>query len=73
MRLLALRTLATFIDRRSGQVRELEEPDGLATHRQLHLLNRRGLLIVIEHGQATPLTKGEAAYAIDVTTEATAA
>jgi len=65
MRLLALRTLTTFVDRRSGQVRELEAPDGLATHRQLHLLNRRGLLAVVEHGQATPLTKGEAAYVID--------
>ena len=56
----------------SGDVRELIEPAGLATHRQLHLLNRRGLLAVVEPGQAVPLTKAEAAYAIDATTEAAA-
>jgi hypothetical protein len=48
-----------------NEVRELVEPSGPATPRQLARLNRLGLLAVVEPGQVEPLTKGEAAWLLD--------
>lgn len=65
MRLLHLGFVSVFFDRRSGEWRDLVEPEGLATSRQLYWLNAHGLLAVVEPGQVEPLSKGVAAYAID--------
>lgn len=48
------------------QERFLREPDGPATARQLRWLNTQGLLAVVAPGETTPITKAEAAYAIDM-------
>jgi hypothetical protein len=46
--------------------REINDPDGPATARQLRRLNELGLLTVVEPGQVPPLTKAEAAWTLDV-------
>jgi hypothetical protein len=46
--------------------RELVNPDGPPTGRQLEKLNKIGCLAVVEVGQVEPITKAQAAYAIDV-------
>jgi hypothetical protein len=48
-----------------GTVRQLKEPHGPATSAQLARLNRPGMLGLVRPGEAQPLTKGEAAAAID--------
>jgi hypothetical protein len=48
-----------------GDRRELVDPDGPATGRQLRRLNRAGRLELVDPGRAEPLTKAEAAAAID--------
>jgi hypothetical protein len=47
------------------QWRELRDPDGPPTGRQLERLNRAGMLELVQPGEAQPITKGEAAAAID--------
>jgi hypothetical protein len=69
MRLLRLVRLTSFVDSRTGQRRELRDPDGLATQRQLWRLNALGMIAVVLPGDAKPLTVGEAAWAIDVAPE----
>ena len=59
------RRVTGFVDLRSGEWRELIDPDGPATTRQLHRLDREGRLELVGPGKATPLTKAEAAAAID--------
>jgi len=53
----------------SGDVRELIEPDGQPTGRQLLKLNRLGALALVEPGQVEPVQKGTAAAAIDAMRE----
>lgn len=48
-----------------GHVRELKEPDGPPTLRQLARLNYHGALAIIEPGQLRPITKAQAAGALD--------
>lgn len=57
-------TLDSFL--RKGERRELIEPEGPPSPRQLAYLNRLGMLELTLPGHATPITKGEAAYAIRV-------
>ena len=45
----------------SGEWRELVDPDGEATYRQLAALNRLGCLAIIVPGHAAVITKGVAA------------
>jgi hypothetical protein len=52
-----------------GEPRELKDPEGPATPRQLRRLNETGCLVVVEPGQATPIRKGEAAYAVSLVRE----
>lgn len=52
----------------SCDVRELIEPAGQPTGRQLLKLNRLGGLALVEPGQVEPIQKGTAAAAIDVLT-----
>jgi hypothetical protein len=52
---------------------ELREPDGPPTGRQLLKLNRLGLLELAELPVDHPITKGEAAHAIDDITKGEAA
>jgi hypothetical protein len=47
------------------QERVLREPNGPPTGRQLLWLNRHGLLVVVAAGEVEPITKAEAAYAIN--------
>jgi hypothetical protein len=62
VRLLELGRITSFSF--NGEVRELVDPDGLATARQLLKLNRLGLLAAVDPAQA-PLSKSEAAWLID--------
>jgi hypothetical protein len=55
-----------FVDPRTSDVRELRDPDGPPTGRQLQRLNQAGALVVVEPGTAEPLTKAEAAWAVDL-------
>ena len=64
LRLLRFAPIRSFVF--EGQVRELKEPDGPPTARQLLRLNALGALAVVEPGQLGPITKGEAAGALDV-------
>ena len=64
-RLLELGFLERFTDPRSGELRELREPDGEPTGRQLRALNRAGCLAAVEPGKATPLSKGACAWLLD--------
>jgi hypothetical protein len=50
---------------RNGDWRDLHDPEGETSGAQLRWLNRLGMLELVSNGQAEPLTKGEAAYAID--------
>jgi hypothetical protein len=54
----------------SGEVRELKNPEALASPRQLRRLNAAGALVVVEPGSAQPLRVGEAAFAVSVAGEA---
>ena len=53
-----------------GEPRELKDPEGPATPRQLRRLNAAGALVVVEPGSAQPLRVGEAAFAVSVAGEA---
>lgn len=55
--------LTTF--RFRGQWRDLKDPFGLPTARQLSALNRAGMLELVDVGEAEVIDKGEAAYAIE--------
>jgi hypothetical protein len=59
------RRITGFVDARSGEWCDLREPDGPPSARQLWRLNQLGMLELVPPGQAAPLTKGEAAAAID--------
>lgn len=50
----------------SGDVRQLRDPEALASPRQLRRLNAAGALLVVEPGSARPLLVGEAAFAVSV-------
>jgi hypothetical protein len=63
---LLLRHLLAF--RVDGQWRRLRRPYGPPTPRQLARLNEAGALVVVVPGSAPPVSKGQAAYAIDLTT-----
>jgi hypothetical protein len=52
-----------------GEVRELKDPDGPPTTRQLARLNYLGGLAIVEPGQIDPISKGQAAGALDVLEE----
>jgi hypothetical protein len=64
LRLLPRRCLYRFLHR--GEWRELRDPTGPPTGRQLLRLNHSGALALVEPGQVEPISKGEAAYALDV-------
>ena len=68
MRALALELWTSFVTR-DGEVRELKNPEGSATPRQLRRLNDAGALVVVEPGQAQPIRMGEAAYAVSLLSE----
>jgi hypothetical protein len=67
IRLLRFRPIMSFVF--EGHVRDLKDPDGPPTPRQLARLNHLGALAVIEPGQLRPITKGDAAGALDVLEE----
>jgi len=52
----------------SGAIRELIEPAGQPTGRQLLKLKYLGALALVEPGQVEPISKGKAAGAIDALT-----
>jgi hypothetical protein len=58
-------TLVAFLDERTDEWRILVDPDGEPTPRQLARLNRNGQLELVAPGATRPITKGEAAAAID--------
>jgi hypothetical protein len=62
-RRLAFTTITEFVF--AGQTRKLLNPGGPPTGRQLLRLNSLGALAVIEPGRVPPLTKGQAAGALD--------
>jgi hypothetical protein len=64
LRLLPRRTLYRFLH--GDAWRELRDPTGAPTARQLLRLNHVGALALVEPGQVDPISKGEAAYALDV-------
>jgi hypothetical protein len=64
LRRLVVRPISCFTF--EGERRVLREPEGTATHRQLVRLSALGLLALVEPGQVDPVTKGEAAAALDV-------
>jgi hypothetical protein len=68
MRVLRLEFWTSFT--MNGELRELKEPDAPATGRQLSRLNRSGMLVVVEPGEAPVLSKGSAAYCVSVATDA---
>lgn len=49
-----------------GVVRALKAPSASATPRQLRRLNEAGMLVVVGLGQARPIKKGEAAFAVSL-------
>ena len=65
MKLLPRLRITHFVDGRSGEWRAIADPDAPATPQQLARLNRAGMLALVEPGSVEPLTKGEAAWAID--------
>ena len=65
MKLLRLEFWTSFTTP-GGEVRELQEPEAPATPRQLRRLNDAGCLVVVEPGMATPIAKGQAAYAVSL-------
>jgi hypothetical protein len=68
MKKLALEFWTQFVTP-SGEVRELVDPEGPATVRQLRRLNAVGALVIVEPGTAKPIVKGEACYAVSVAGE----
>ena len=67
VRLLRRRFFYRFIGP-NGDVREIADPHGKPTPRQFGALNRAGALAIVEPGQVEPITRGEAAGAIDALT-----
>jgi hypothetical protein len=63
VRLMQLGRNTRFVH--EDEVRELVEPDGRPTGRQLMKLNALGYVAVVEPGQVEPLTKGGAAWLLD--------
>jgi hypothetical protein len=60
----------TSFTTRDGELRELTDPEGPATPRQLRRLNDTGCLVVVEPGHAIPIRKGEAAFAVSLVGDA---
>ena len=60
----------TFFTTSDGELRELKDPEEPATPRQLRRLNEAGCLVVVEPGQAIPIRKGEAAFAVSLVRDA---
>jgi hypothetical protein len=51
----------------AGELRELRDPDGIPSARQLLKLNALGALLLVEPcREVRPITKGDAAGALDV-------
>ena len=67
IRLLRFTPIRSFIF--EGHLRNLKEPDGPPTPRQLARLNYHGALVIVEPGQVDPITKSTAAGALDVLEE----
>ena len=64
IRRLRYSPIRTFIF--AGEVRELRDPDGSPSARQLLRLNRLGALLLVEAcDEVQPITKGDAAGALD--------
>jgi hypothetical protein len=64
-RLLPLHELRSFVDRRTGEVRELTDPDGAPTGRQLLALWHVGTLAIVHpDGERHVFTRAQAAGAI---------
>jgi hypothetical protein len=62
---MPLRELRSFVDHRSGQLRELEEPDGPPSARQLLALWHAGALaVVFPDAERHVFTRAQAAGAI---------
>ena len=61
---MSRRRITGFVDERVFEWRELADPDGPASGRQLRRLNALGRLQLVAPGEAEPLTKAEAAAAI---------
>lgn len=59
------RRILGFLHQPSGTWRELRNPDGPPTGRQLLRLNHEGQLNLADPGQVMPITKAEAAAALD--------
>jgi hypothetical protein len=62
---MSRRSITGFVDDRAWEWRELRDPDGPPTWRQVRALFRAGALKLVEPGAAEPITKAEAAAAID--------
>lgn len=69
MRILALELWTSFTTP-NGELRELKDPEGPATPRQLRRLNEAGALVVVTPGEAKRIRKGEAAHAVSLVPEA---
>ena len=66
------RRIEGFVHEPTFAWRELRDPDGPATPRQLARLNREGRLELVARGEAEVISKGQAAFAIDDAGEAPA-
>lgn len=62
-------TLDSFVDPRTGEPREILQPDGPPSGRQLLALWHRGAIALVLPDPWNQFTKGEAAWAIDYTRE----
>jgi len=51
---------------KEGRTIELRNPDGMPSDAQLAMLNKAGVLAIVQPGQCQPITKGEASAALDV-------
>lgn len=65
VRLRLLRFAPVYAFAVDGDRRELVDPDGPPTARQLELLNRAGAIALVEPGQLEPLTASDASGAIE--------
>ena len=65
---LRRRTRRRTTDFWHGEWRELRDPDGPPTGKQLLKLNERGMLELVNPSRAKPLTKAECAAALDEVT-----
>lgn len=63
---LQTKAVTSFVDA-NGKTCELRSPQGLATQRQLWTLNEAGLLAIVQE-RPRPISKGQAAGAIDYLT-----